>query len=111
MMTAFARAFNIYRPNERQYLAELDSIHWEIEFLQDFIDESPSHRSLAPMVEVLTEKVLQIEKALQEPELPPLPDELRNPYTRPRTPEETAYIKELIAKCSKKQAKFVPSIE
>ena len=107
-MTAVARAFNIYRPNERQYIAELDSIRWEIDFLENFICESPSHRSLAPMVEVLTEKVSLIERALCEPELPPLPDELRNPYTRPRTPEEQEYIRGLIKKYSGKRRKPVP---
>jgi len=108
IMRAFERAFQIYRPNERQYIIELERIQWEIKFLLDFIDESPSNRSLYPAVEDLRERETAIKKALQESVLPPIPDELRNPYTRPRTPEETAYIKGLIKKYGEKRVKPVP---
>ena len=79
-------------------MTELVSLRREIEFLEDFIDESPSHRSLAPAIEDLRERESQIRKALQESELPPVPDELRNPFTRPRTPDETEYIRQLVKK-------------
>ena len=95
-MKALSRALNIYRPHEREYIAELDGIRKEIEFLEDFIDESPSHRSLAPAIEDLRERETLIRAALRESELPPVPDELRNPFTRPRTPEENEYIRQLI---------------
>ena len=102
MMTALSRALNTYRPHEQDYIAELVSLRREIEFLENFIDESPKHRSLAPAIEDLKERESLIRKALQESELPPVPDELRNPFTRPRTPEETEYIRQLIKKHSKK---------
>ena len=108
MMTAFSRAFQINRPHERDYKTELVNLRREIEFLEDFIDESPSHRSLTPAIEDLRERETLIRKALQESELPPVPDELRNPFTRRRTLEETEYIRQLIKKHSKKRAKSVP---
>ena len=104
MITALSRALNTYRPHERDYMTELVSLRREIVFLEDFIDESPSHRSLAPAVEDLRERETLIRKALQESELPPVPDELRNPFTRRRTPEETEYIRQLIKKHSGKRA-------
>ena len=102
MMTALSRALNEYRPHEQDYMTELVSLHREIEFLEDFIDESPSHRSLAPAVEDLRERETLIRTALKESELPPVPDELRNPFTRRRTPDETEYIRQLIKKHSGK---------
>ena len=102
-MRAFSRAFRIHRPHEREYIAELVSIRKEIEFLLDFMEESPSNRTLYPVVEDFMEKEMLIERALRKPILPPLPDKLRNPFTRPRTPEEKAYIKELIKKYSGKR--------
>ena len=99
MMTALSRALNTYRPHEQDYVTELVSLRREIEFLENFIDESPSHRSLAPAIEDLRERESQIRKALKGSELPPVPDELRNPFTRRRTPEETEYIRQLIKKC------------
>ena len=107
MMTALSRALNEYRPHERDYMTELVSLRREIEFLEDFIDESPSHWSLAPAIEDLREHESAIRKALQESELPPVPDELRNPFTRRRTPEETEYIRQLIKKCGGKRTKTV----
>ena len=103
MMTALSRALQTYRPNEQEYVTELVSLRREIEFLEDFIDESPSHRSLAPAIEDLQERESRIRKALQEAELPPVPDELRNPFTRRRTPEETEYIRQLVKKHSGKR--------
>ena len=110
-MNAIFRALGTCRPNEQDYVTELVSLRREIEFLEDFIDESPSHRSLVPAIEDLRERESLIRKALQESELPPVPDELRNPFTRRRTPEETEYIKELIRKCSGKQTETVQQIE
>jgi hypothetical protein len=97
-MKALTKVFQTFRPNERQYLVELDSIRKEIEFLLNFIEESPSHRTLSPMVEDLMEKEWRIERALRRSTLPPLPDELRNPFTRPRTPAEMEYIRKLMKK-------------
>ena len=106
-MRAITRALNIERLNEREYRAELASIRKEIEFLLDFIEESPSHRTLSPVVEDLMEKEWGIERALQESTLPPMPDKLRNPFTRPRTPAEKEYIRKLIKKHSGKRGKPV----
>ena len=103
MMTALSRALNTYRPNEQDYIAELVSIRKEIEFLLDFAQESPSYRTLSPVVVDLLEREALIERALRLPTLPPLPYELRNPFTRRRTPEETEYIRQLIKKHSKKR--------
>jgi hypothetical protein len=58
-MRALSRALKIYRPNEQDYMIELVSLRKEIEFLEDFIDESPSHRSLAPAIEDLSERQTQ----------------------------------------------------
>ena len=77
--------------------------------MEDFIDESPSHRSLAPAIEDLRERESAIKKALQKSELPLVPDELRNPFTRQRTPDEKEYIRQLIKKHSKKRSKSVPA--
>ena len=107
-MKALTKVFQTFRPNERQYLAELDSIRKEIEFLLNFIEESPSHRTLSPMVEDLMEREMLIERALRRPTLPPLPDELRNPHTKPRTPKEQEYIRQLIKKHSRKRTETVP---
>jgi hypothetical protein len=107
-MRAFSRAFRVHRPHEREYIAELVSIRKEIEFLLDFMEESPSNRTLYPVVEDFMEKEMLIERALRRSTLPPLPDELRNPLTRPRTPAEKEYIRQLIKKHSGKRAKPVP---
>ena len=68
-MKALTKVFQTFRPNERQYLVELDSIRKEIEFLLNFIEESPSHRTLSPMVEDLMEKEWRIERTLRRMEL------------------------------------------
>ena len=46
MMTAL----KIYKPHELEYRTELVKLQREINFLQDFTDESPHHRSLVPVV-------------------------------------------------------------
>ena len=107
-MKALERALRINCPHEREYLKELVGLRREIEFLENFIDESPSHRSLTPMVEGLEERVSLIRQILRRPELPPMSNELRNPFTRQRTPDETEYIKQLIRKHSGKRIKPVP---
>ena len=104
-MSAILGALQTYRPNEREYITELVNLRREIEFLEDFIDESPSHRSLAPAIEDLRERESLIKKALQESTLPPVPDELLTPFTRPRTPDEKEYIRQLIKKHSGKRVK------
>jgi hypothetical protein len=101
-MNALTRALYPYRQHEREYRKELVILQREIEFLEDFIDESPRNRSLSPVVEDLEERVIMIWKALQEPVLPPLPDTMRNPFTRPRTPAENEYIRELIKRCEER---------
>ena len=73
-MRAFSRAFKTYRLHEQDYLNELVSLQREIDFLQNFIDESQSHRSLTPAVDDLRERQTLIKAALQEPVLPPMPD-------------------------------------
>ena len=105
-METFVKALS--RLHEQDYITELDSLRKEIEFLEDFIAESPKHRSLAPAVEDLRERESAIKKALQESELPPLPDELRNPFTRERTPADEEYIKRLIREYDEKRIKTVP---
>ena len=93
----------IYRLHEREYRAELDSIRWEIEFLLDFLQEDRSHLSLAPILEDFLEQEALIERALRRPTLPPLPDKLRNPFTRPRTPAEKEYIRLLLKDCEERE--------
>ena len=107
-MKALTKVFQTYRPNERQYIAELASIRKEIEFLLEFMEESPSNRTLYPVVEDFMEKEMKIEVALRRPTLPPIPEELRNPLTRVRTPAENGYIRRLIKKCSGRRKKIVP---
>ena len=107
-MRAFSRVFQTYRQHEREYLNELNSIRKEIEFLLEFMEESPSNRTLYPVVEDFMEKEMKIERALRRRKLPPLPDELRNPYTRPKTPAEQEYIRKLIKKYSGKRGISVP---
>jgi len=107
-MRAFSRVFQTYRLNERQYITELVSIRKEIDFLLDFIAKSPKHRSLTPAVEDLRERETLIKGALEGSELPPIPDELRNPFTRQRTPEETEYIRGLIREYDERRIKSVP---
>ena len=97
-MRALTRALNSYRPNEREYLTELASIRWEIEFLLDFAQESASNRTLSPVVVDLLEREALIERALRLPTLPPLPYELRNPFDRPLSPDKAEYIKKLMKK-------------
>ena len=110
-MRALERALNNYRQHEQEYRDELASIRWAIEFLLEFASESPSNKTLAPAVVDLLEREALIERALRRPVLPPIPEELRNPFTRPRTLEETAYIKGLIKKYSGKRVKTVPPVD
>ena len=94
-------AKNNYRQHEQDYRNELDSIRWEIEFLLDFVYESPSNRTLSPAVVDLLEREALIERALRRPTLPPLPYEWRNPFDRPLTPEQAVYLKKLMKKYSR----------
>ena len=108
-MKALTKTMETYRQHEQDYISELVSIRKEVKFLLNFISKSPKYRSLTPAIGDLRERELLIEKALQESELPPLPDELRNPFTRPRTPDETEYIRELIKKCDGRRIKSEPT--
>jgi hypothetical protein len=101
-MKALSRALTHYRPNEREYIAELDGISKKIVFLLDFIDQSPSHRSLYPVVEDLEVKEMLIKRALRRPTLPPMTDELRNPFTRRRTLAKREYIRQLLKDCERR---------
>jgi RecB family exonuclease len=110
-MNAIFRALGINRQHEQDYINELVSIRREKEILLEFLDESLDHRSLAPVIEDLEERERAIKAALQEPELPPMPDAMRNPFTRRRTPEETEYIRQLIEKHGEKRAKPIVPVE
>jgi hypothetical protein len=109
-MKALERALKIHRPHELEYRNELIKIQREINFLLEFMWEHDYQRFFAPMVQELTEKETKIKKALCKKTLPPMPDELRNPFTRPRTPEETEYIKNLV-RDDGKRAKSIVSVE
>jgi hypothetical protein len=95
-MRAFEKIFQTYRQHEQEYLVELDSIRWEIEFLLDFIDEYPSPQPVYPAIEDLKERETLIMRALEGSELLPLPDELRNPFTKPRALAQREHIQKLI---------------
>jgi hypothetical protein len=97
----------IYQPHEQDYRNELVKLQHEINFLLEFMWEHGYQRYCAAVGQDLTEKETKIKKALCKRTLPPMPDELRNPFTRPRTPEEVEYIKSL-RKNSKKPAQSVP---
>ena len=87
-----------YRQHEKDYRNELANLQQGIEFLLDFIDESPDHRTFAPVVEDLEAKESFIKRALRRPVLPPLPYKLRNPFTRLRSPVKAENIKRLMEK-------------
>ena len=89
-------AKRIYRRHEKDYCNELASIREEIEWLLEFVRESPSHRTLSPAVVDLLEREALIERALRRPVLPPLPYKLRNPFDCPLTPAKAKYIKRLM---------------
>ena len=106
-MSALSRALQTYRPHEQDYIAELDSIRWEIEFLLDFITVISSHKSAYLAIEDLEKRETLIKKALRRPILPPFPDDLRNPFTRSRTPAQREHIRQLI-KGRGKRTRYVP---
>jgi hypothetical protein len=105
--TAFERTFQNSRQNEQEYLTELDSIRWEIEFLLEFTEEYQSPQPVYPAIEDLKERETQILEALQESELPPIPDELRNPFTKSRTLAQREHIQKLI-KDRAKRIRYMP---
>ena len=90
-------AKRIYRQHEKDYRNALASLQQGIEFLLDFIDESPTHR-IDPVVEDLEARESFIKRALRRPVLPPLPYKLRNPFTRLRSPVKAENIKRLMEK-------------
>ena len=108
IMRAFTRALRIHCPHELEYRTELVKLQREINFLLEFMWEHDYQRFFAPVVRDLTEKETKIKKALCKRTLPPMPDELRNPFTRSRTPAETEYIRQLIKKHSGRRTKSVP---
>ena len=89
------KVLKMQRPHEQDYRNELIGLQREINFLLAFMWEHNYQRFFAPMVRELTQKETLIKQALCKPTLLPLPDEWRNPFTRPRTPAETEYIKKL----------------
>ena len=73
-------ALTTLRPNEGEYLAELEDIQTTIKALSTAMRVDPSTQSaLAPKIEVLKQKESLIKQARQQPTLPPLDDALRNP--------------------------------
>ena len=80
------------RLHERDYLDQLGGIQWEIEYWKGFMEKHDYRQFYAPMVEALKHRELLLRQALQQPILPPLPDELRNPFDIPPTPDETEFI-------------------
>ena len=91
-------AKRIYRQHEKDYRNELASIREEIEWLLEFVQESPSNRTLSPAVVDLLEREALIERALRRPVLPPLPYKLRNPFDRPLSPAKARFVKRLVEK-------------
>jgi len=83
-MKAITETLKIYRPHELEYRTELVKLQQEINFLLEFMWENNYQRYFAPVVQELTEKETRIKKALCKRTLPPMPDELRNPFTRQR---------------------------
>ena len=81
------------RPNEREYRAELGSIQWEIKCQRASLWKYPYQWFFSPVVTDLKQRASLIRAALRRPILPPLPDELRNPFDVPPTPVELEFIK------------------
>ena len=80
------------RPNELEYRAELENIQSAIKSFQLVMRSNPdSHSMLAPNIELLNHKERLLKQALQQKELPPLDDFLRNPiYVSPESIEGSA---------------------
>ena len=91
-------AKRIYRRHEKDYRNELASIREEIEFLLEFVRESPSHRTVSPAVVDLLEREALIERALRRPVLPPMPYKLRNPFDRPFSNAKAECVRKLVKK-------------
>lgn len=73
-------ATSTYRPNELEYLAELESLQSAIKTLSAIMRGSPALRpTLDPQTEILKRKEALIKQALQKPTLPPMDDIFRNP--------------------------------
>jgi integrase len=80
-----AAAKATYRPNELEYLAELENIQSAMKSFLLVMRSSPDSQSmLAPNVEILKHKENLLKQALRQDKLSPLDDYLRNPiYVSP----------------------------
>ena len=86
------KTLKLYRPNELEYLAELESIQQSIQHLSAVMYEPTLREFFTPSIELLKRKELSIKRTLRKPVLPPLDDSLRNPANT-LTPEDEAFIK------------------
>ena len=82
-----------YRQHEKDYIAELDSIQWEIKCQRASIWKQPDQWLYSPVVKKLRWRITLIKKALRRPSLPPLPDEWRNPLDRPLFQKQAERVK------------------
>ena len=86
------KTLKLYRPNELEYLAELESIQQSIQHLSAVMYEPTLREFFAPSIERLKQIERSIKRALRKPVLPPLDDSMRNPANT-LTPEDMAFIK------------------
>ena len=86
-------ALKSHRLYEREYLDQLDGIRWEIECQSASLWRNPCRWLFCPVVKDLKRREKLIKRALRQPILPPLPDELRNPFDIPPTPVEVEFLK------------------
>ena len=85
-----------YRLHEQEYRNELNSVRWEIEFILEFMNGYQSPQSVYPAIEDLKKRERLIKRALRKPTLLPIPDELRNPFTKTRPLAQREHIKKII---------------
>ena len=86
------KTLKLYRPNELEYLAELESIQQSIQHLSAVMYEPTLRDFFAPSVELLKRNEQSIKRALRKSVLPPLDNSMRNPANT-LTPEDKAFIK------------------
>ena len=85
-------ALKIHRPNEQDYLIELDSIQREIVYWSWHLEHG-CQRIYSLIVRDLKEREQLLQEALRKPALMPLSKELRNPFNLPPTPDEEEFLK------------------
>ena len=74
------QAKSTYRPNELEYLAELENIRTTAKSLLAVMRGDPGIRQmLIPKIDILKQRESSIQQALRKPILPPINDSLRNP--------------------------------